>query len=600
MSLPIFKSLVFLRGFFFDHMKHITLGIFLLFNCIQAKAQVQLLPQAVDQGNVKFNPKNLVGYANVQAGLRFNDRDRGNVSILLLDSIDQYIVDSNSYSIVEFNIGSIATQNISFDMLRPISKSGRFGVNLKRTSNPGWVPRSFVRETQLGLALSLDISKSITTNAYYDLSILDREQNGGILDTTQYSLSIDGATGLGLLSNVFLEDAYSRLSSQNLGNEWKYKAAKAGKTKIQAGLGARISSSKFNYTDNVTDSAYYSQYGVAVANVVLDSFELTGLGIKPHINLIWGDTNTKNQLEVDVGLDQAWYVMRNNGRESRPMNQRAYSLVQLESRRLFLVSTSEFYITGFNKGDYKHKAHLNYSLSKQDSLHRVGVEVFGGVRFQKSRQSIITQHYLSTVKTSLHNVAPSIYTDIRFGAAIRFGKMHWQNQFLYQRTQDFVFFDQYGNVNQMTSDIDLAAGTTRLGLKLDHLFFESSLTYQWDKRIYEYALPEWVNSTVLSTNWPLFENRLHVAAGLKSIFFSRYNAPGYIPFYDAGYSQGAHKFDDYFQLDAFVDLQIKTVTVGIGAMNTLYGLVNDNPLIAPNYVRVPRYFSLKINWTFRN
>jgi hypothetical protein len=601
MSLPIFKSLVFLRGFFFDLMKHFTLGIFILITCSQAMAQVQLHQKVVDQGNVKFNPKSLIGYANVQAGIRFNDEHRGSISRLLFDSINQYILDSNAYSIVEFNIGSIATQNISFDILRPISKSGRFGITLKRTSNPGWVPRSFVRETKLGLALSIDLSKSLATNVYYDLNILDREQNGGVLDTTQYSLAADGANGLGLLSNVFLEEAYSRFSRQNFGNDWRYRIVETGKTAIQAGFQSKLSSTKFNYSDNNPDSAYYSQYNAAVGKIVLDSIEIASLSIQPHINVTRVDTHTQREIGVEIGLNQAWFVMRNNGRESHPMNQKIYSELNLKTGRLFLSSTSEFYLTGFNKGDYKQKANFNYSvLSIRDSNQIVGFDVFGLVRFQKSRQSMVMHHYLSTVKSSIQNSIPSLYTDYLVGGAFSFGKLQWQNQFLYQKIQDYVYFDQFGNVNQLTGDIELLAGTTGLEMKFEHLFMESSLTYQWNKRIKEYSLPEWVNSTVISTNWPLFDNRLHVNGGLKALFFSGYNAPGYIPFYNAGYSQGMHKFDDYFQLDAFVDLKIKTVTVGVGVMNTLYGIINDNPIIAPNYVRVPRYFSLKINWSFRN
>ena len=63
------------------------------------------------------------------------------------------------------------------------------------------------------------------------------------------------------------------------------------------------------------------------------------------------------------------------------------------------MSTSEFYITGFNKGDYKHKAHLNYSLSKQDSLHRVGVEVFWRCPISKVK----TKYYYTTLSVNGQN-----------------------------------------------------------------------------------------------------------------------------------------------------------------------------------------------------
>ena len=89
-------------------------------------------------------------------------------------------------------------------------------------------------------------------------------------------------------------------------------------------------------------------------------------------------------------------------------------------------------------------------------------------------------------------------------------------------------------------------------------------------------------------------------SGVQTKFFSEYFNRGYIPFYDVNYVQSYHRFDNYFQVDGVLQMSIKSVTVGFVAYNLFYGVLNENPIIAPNMPSVPRYFSLRFDWKFKN
>lgn len=113
-------------------------------------------------------------------------------------------------------------------------------------------------------------------------------------------------------------------------------------------------------------------------------------------------------------------------------------------------------------------------------------------------------------------------------------------------------------------------------------------------------MPEWINYSSIQNHWPLFSNKLRLSYGVRSIYYTGYFARGVNPVLNILYVQNTHNFGDFLQVDAFTYINIRSVEVGIYLQNALYGVTNDNPLIAPHYVIMPRNLMLNINWKFKN
>ena len=146
MSLPILKALYFRTRLFFCQLMKISfcISVLTLFATNVFTQLAHEVPSRIDYINTDFtqsvsSPKRYgIGFKlvnNQYERLRFP-----------LSSIVEF--DSNSYSRVVFNIGSIATQNIGLALGRPVSKTGKLDLVVYRVSNPGLGVKVFLSKDQ--------------------------------------------------------------------------------------------------------------------------------------------------------------------------------------------------------------------------------------------------------------------------------------------------------------------------------------------------------------------------------------------------------------------------------------------------------------------
>jgi len=64
--------------------------------------------------------------------------------------------------------------------------------------------------------------------------------------------------------------------------------------------------------------------------------------------------------------------------------------------------------------------------------------------------------------------------------------------------------------------------------------------------------------------------------------------------------QSSNKYGNYLQVDPFAMARIQRVDISLAYVNATYGLINDDPIIAPGYPILPRYLKIVIDWNFKN
>lgn len=525
----------------------------------------------------------------------------GRSSVKLM-SISQarLLQDSNAYSVVNFNLGTIATQNIGIEMLRPISLNNVFSLNVYRESNPGWVAKSFVRRTDVDLSYNHDFNSRLRLSNNVGIHILDREQNGGVTDTTMYNLASRGPTELNLEGNVWLTNAYNRRSHFEHSLLGEYDIVQRGYLDISASLRSELQHQRYVYRDDQPDSSFYSNFliGGGVVGSVFDSTRITSLLLTPGMNLTYERTDTLS-IGMFIGIDQSWNWLKNNSMTSSPMNQAIVGNFDFEMSKIAIGSGLYTCFEGYNQGDYRLDVNQKIRLNKTDSTD---FRLFMGLDqlIQVRRPARIYERFESNVLSNDYNLQKqgSQRYSGNFSVESRMLKVKITGEYL--NLKNFVYFNERAVVRQRAHNIETYSAEIQLGVYKPFMSLSASGRYQWNDRSKHYSLPEWINRNSLCFYWSLLNKKLRMTSGLSTLYFSGYYNPGYLPFFDVLYTQSFHRFDDYFQVDLFLGAQIKSVNVGLKAYNVMYGILDENPIIAPNTPSIPRYFSLQFQWNFKN
>lgn len=510
------------------------------------------------------------------------------------------IADSNSYSQAMFNIGSIATQNIGFRLFRPINESGDLMLNICRESNPGWVARSFVRYTDIHLKYFQKVGKRIETHINTGVSVLDREQNGGVLDSIYYDLSSNGTNELNLIGNTFLPDAYNRHFDTYLKGGVNYSFAETNKTTFKLGIVGGMQYHKFRYQDGDLDTSYYDYFTEINQATINDSFRLNEFWIKPNVQINYLDSLRGVTGFVNLEIKQSWYGLLNNGRSANPMNQMVQSNFYYSTRRFMIKNTSKLFLQGYNKGDLSVQSKGSINIAGVDSLSDKILRISSELLLQQGRPSLLYERYESSItiiNSDQRKVSMQAYS---VGMDGGFGPIWMMVQAGYRKIGDFIFLNQNAEIFQKRNSIEIYSVKASIAVKGKWYELNSEGCYQWNDRSKYYSVPEWINTNQGFLKWNMFSKKLRMRGGVQTEFYSSYYSRGYLPFYDAFYVQSFHRFEDFFQLNAMLTTRIKTVTVGVSAYNILYGVFDVNPIIAPNMAAVPRYFSLQFAWDFKN
>lgn len=537
--------------------------------------------------------------------------EEGLVNKMRLNSASIF-VDSNSYSEANFIIGNQAenpNQSIGIDLIRPINERGVFEFRFKRTSNAGWIDYSFFRENRGIVKLNYMVSDRWSLSTNIRGRSRNIETNFGIIDSTQFSILQNGPD-LGLAANTRGSTALLRLGGLNGTVVATYEVSEIQRLKTWITLPVGAHYTRFMFRDGNTDSLVYESLGANAINSVNDSTVLFGTLVEPGIQGVFRIDSIKS-LKFKSSVKQEWFLIANNGLR-RPFNQSYRQFVSVNGSRLNIEANGQYFTSGYNSGDNNWRLTTDYKLwerkSTGDSLETdmikkgsrsvsFNASIFG----YNNRPGLIYTDY----RSDFRNISNSL-SNVRFNQ-YKLGLRYFSDQLdlglsgQYEVIDNFTYFDRFSVVNQINRNTEVY----RIGMDIRYavkwLSISSSVIRQISNDIESHVpMPEWINYSSIQNHWPLFSNKLRLSYGVRSIYYTGYFARGVNPVLNILYVQNTHNFGDFLQVDAFTNINIRSVEVGIYLQNALYGVTNDNPLIAPHYVIMPRNLMLNINWKFKN
>lgn len=513
----------------------------------------------------------------------------------------QKVLDSNSNSLVDYKLGAKQYQVIEFELMRPLSKTGSVEFKFGRAAYPGWIQHNFVRKTDLSFGLQKVFKSRFFIGLTAGYGNLDREQNGGIKDST-YSIKNDSLNHLELVNQIYLTEAYSNRAKARVDLLMNYLIVDQQNWTTISGVRIAGLRDKFRYSDSSPDSTYYSVFSTENFQSVADSSRLSTIKLAPFLSFGGSWANSKIKYRTELSVIQTFGKYNMNAYELGFDNQEVEGGAVIAFVGFNVEWRYRQFVSGYNKGDYLAEGSVDYQImDNEDSNKSVwSSRISTRIRSQRSHPPVIYTLYDSQIATK----TKSLISQTQFSSSISYylgvGAFSMNITPHYSKRLGFLFFDRNGKVHQSNAAIEVYSTDVAFNFNKPFIDIRAHGKYQWNNRKKVYSLPEWMYDVQVTNNIPLLNNKLTFHPGGRVKYNSAYYARGYIPFYDSFYSQVSKKYDPYFQLDAFSYVTIGQVDIGLEAMNVLYGIFDDDPIIAPNYVSVPRYFLLHIKWKLKN
>lgn len=517
--------------------------------------------------------------------------------LALKDSIED---DSSTFSRVIYELGGNANQRLSAVLSRPINDKQKLFLYFDRHAYPGWMLRSFSRGTNIGGDYFIEDLKGFDVSLSLDGVIVDNEMNGG-LSGTNYSISeSQSQRDFGsVTSDIFLNDAYWRNTFLHANFDLIRHISLNNGSDIKLGLKGDYLRQKFLYNDQDPDSAFYSGYnGDSINAPFRDSIRSNELSTSLFVGF-------SNKMDSNLFISSTTSLeIKNVNYFSNSLGQSFVNLslcqeLDLSSERFKLKASGAYFLSGFNSGDIHVASRLIIGpRSDREANYGLRAELSG--RYSLFEPIMVFQYYENALGPNIvdYDKTSSIRGGFSLSNGFRKGKVNLSVE--YEALAKSVYFRSDFSSIQYSETIQLI--TPSLGFEYEGKVFKSQsrVLYQLNSQDSIYSLPEWVIQSNLALMFRLFKKKVGIETGVSAWCFSDYYARGYLPMVNQMFIQNSNEYGNYLQIDPFAKAQIQRVDISLVYVNATYGLINDDPIIAPGYPILPRYLKIVIDWKFKN
>jgi hypothetical protein len=510
-------------------------------------------------------------------------------------------MDSNTYSTVEFGLGMNENQYINIDFNRPI-KDGLLEFGFRRLSNKGWDDNnSFIQGNDLSLVFQKVVTSRLSIRSQFDLSTENYELNGGLIDSSYVFPS--SLSGVGLVSSDVntLEGNLTRNSiASQVYISYHLYSDSTKEFKLNTSLFYKREVHRFS--DTYSDSPYFGKY---LDRPELDVFSdsLFYNEVKGEVYLALSKRNKADSLlnrnvfdyRVNSGIRSSIGEVRNNGDDWSVYRYSAFVTSKISLGQLDLDLSGNGVLLGFDKGSYEINAIGNYQIHS-DTMRTLNVKVRAVL--SKELPELVFYRYTSQLGLVRENpdFIRAISGDIKLSYTSEFSNIEAGASL--RELNDYAIMDK-----SMTIDrISFLATSFYVKGEFSYKSFEFNnyMAYQMTSSDYRFSLPEVLNKGSLSYNLPLFKHAITIKPGIEWVFYSDYYAMGFHPNLMTYYVQADRKFGPYLTSHVFLNARVQSVDVSLRFENWNYDLFGQEPLVAPNYPGVPRFFQVRVKWVFKN
>jgi hypothetical protein len=510
-------------------------------------------------------------------------------------------IDSNAYTLVDFQLATLANQTFNLELDRPLRK-GSFGFDLSRVSNPGFSDNSFIRNNRIGLDFVYPILPSLELNLGGEYSNRYLELNGGLVDSN-YSFPSQRESGVSLFQ-VNSANANSEIKRIRFDAALKWKVIERDRLLISASTFSSYSRKRFDYSDTYSDLDFYYKYSdIQNSNELVDSLirnTISNTGLL-SFNVFKSDSTSLDSisrlLDVIAGISTEQSYIANNGDQWQYTDATIVGHAKLYLSKLTTSLDAEYSLFGFRQGALNIDSKGRYTI-KLDSLSKKKLSFGGSVTYNRDLMPIQFYRYSSSLGVIRRNaqLVGDAHQMLNFG--LEFPRFDVSVNAGFRQLENYSVMDKHGVIDQL--NVRAQTVSMEVDYRLKWFYVSNQFTYQRMADDYRFSLPKVVNTGRIYFNTPLFNKALYIQPGFDLLYYSDYYVTGYHPSFDVYYVQNDKKYGSYLRSDVFLKAQIQTVEIELRLANWNYDLYGQETIVAPNYPGIERYFQGRVIWKFKN
>ena len=539
-----------------------------------------------------------------------------------LFSTDQKVTD---------NVHILTTQNIvpSWNiMLNFDSYSARGILDREKTKN-----RTFTFSTNY-------LGKKYLLHAGYIYNMVDREENGGLLDNEEFDMARTDPKGM----SINLADAGSKINKHSVFVDQQYRIPfyfleRLGRKKQAAdtiaadstgvelpeetpleepvhnddittafiGHSSEFAVYKRTYKDNISNQEgrdfYHNVFNYNPTSSY-DSLRTMKIENKVFIRLQpWAQEAVVSKLDVGLGNRLTRYVCMDPSFLKGPYDENwntTYLYAGVDGKLKKYIdwnAVGHYSLFGTEAGDFDISANAIFSIFpfRKDRNSPVSL----GVNFSTSLKepAFYTQH-LFTNHYKWDNSFSKI-SDTRIKATFSIPKWAMDVSAAYGLLGNGIFYDTLGVARQSGAAVSiLTLGLNkdlRLG-KLVHLDHRLLFQVSSDKEVVN--VPMFAANLRYYVQVPLFHNAMDMQAGVNVWYNTKWYAPGWNPVLGVFHNQSRNEYGNTPFMDVFLNVRWKRAIVFLKGENILMGIPSRDFFSADHYIRTTRTFKVGIFWPF--
>ena len=355
-----------------------------------------------------------------------------------------------------------------------------------------------------------------------------------------------------------------------------------GRFSNQFYLRTKFNSERFEFFDNNPDTLNYGQE--------LDAFS-DSIYHRSFSNE-FGYSLRSKAINFSVGLTHSYHsIYIDSSAVQRFNNVFALGNTELNIKNWQLNANGKLGLLGYNVGDFDLRGTLTSTFNK--------IRISAAVQTQLIEPQYTMQNFTSESTSWSKNFKKSNYNLLKAGGLIRSGKNSLLVGINNETHLNYIYFNDLASPQQETSLINL------LQLKAKYAFqskiFSTQFTALYQNSSNDVTLPRPELSATNNTyiNFKLFKKKLGLQVGLKTMWFSNFNAPVYNPIIRQ-WQVTNQKFQSYPLANPYLVAKVKSFNFGLEFFHAQMQLLGNDYYNSPNYPTMPRALRINIRWDMSN
>ncbi len=412
---------------------------------------------------------------------------------------------------------------------------------------------------------------------------IKRLENGGIMDN-------DTSFRPYLYEKIqyYLSDVRNKMLYKGIFINQSYEFSKK--------LKLRYTTNYFTYSKIFTEKDPHTSY-FGPTHLTKDlSYDSTGIRsldnslaviFNKHENFIFAYTNKMQKLYYFRGF------LYNLKGEYLADNILSFGIQKLKFKKFVFNFLGNYHFTDRNKGDFEIRNRNIYSL---DFAHKTIFSL--DIDYKKNTPDYFYENYNGNYYYWSNTFDDINSLSISFKSI--FPYYHLQLGGNFREIKNYTYFDSLSMPAQDTNLLIVKTLWIRKTFSFSPFVLDLNLYYQLPNNQEVLHIPNYVASSSLFIDIPLFKNALHLNFGADVYYYSKFKTYGYNPAIGMFYLANDRISENYPVINAFLSAKIKTAIIIVRFDNAYGWLLSPYNETVEHYHISNFYLRFGVHWWFRN